>query len=217
MIWTDDVLFLHVPKTGGISITDHLLEHLNGSVSYTAEQPAKQAYGASFAHGRRHELMVEAQAFFQARGRSLEDFEEIFAVMRNPYDLEVSRYHYLQKGHEIDRGIAQDLAMEGDFTAYLEDAPFFGWSPPNIAGYYRIGERIPANLRILRFENLAAEINTRMNAHLDPDRGVLPHRNSSERDAYARYYDGRSEQLCYERHRWFFDLGFYPRLAIVGG
>lgn len=212
MIWTDDVLFLHVPKTGGISVTEFLLKNLEGSVAYTAEQPTKADHGATFVKGRRHELMVEAEAFFNARGRCLTDFAEVFAVMRNPYDLEVSRYHYLRLGHVIDQGLAQELALAGDFAEYLAAAPFFGWSPPNLTGYYRIGNYIPDNLRILRFESLAHELDSRMAPYLKAGRALLPHLNKSDHDDYRSYFDARTERLCFERHRWFFDLGFYPRL-----
>jgi len=131
--------------------------------------------------------------------------------MRNPYDLEVSRYHYLRKGHKIDRGVAQDLATAGDFKQYLAAAPFFGSMPPRLDRYFRIGDYLPRNLKVLRFERLATDIDTSMGPYLRADRTALPHMNKSHHDDFWTYYDEEAEELCYQRHNWFFDMSFYER------
>ena len=211
MIWNDQVLFLHVPKTGGISVTTYLLENLQHAPSYTAEHRIKNVERAEFHEGRRHETLIDAEAFFGSRGRSVNSFGAIFATMRNPYDLEVSRFHYLHKGHAIDKGLAQDLAMAGDFKKYLRFAPFFGSMPPRLDRYFRIGDVVPRNLRVLRFEHLDEDLENRMTAYLRSDRKPLAHLNRSHHEDFWSYYDDEAEELCYRRHPWFFDMSFYGR------
>ncbi len=211
MIWTDDILFLHVPKTGGISTTRFLLTNLEGRVQYTANHPVDEAPDAEYHEGPRHETLVQAEAFHSPRGRSVGDFAAVFAVMRNPYDLEVSRYHYLRKGHDVDRGRAQDLAIDDDFEKYLAEAPFFGSFPPRLDRYFRIGDYLPKNLHVLRFERLSTDLAEKLSDFLVEEPVPLPHLNKSDHDDYWRYYDKRCEQLCYQRHRWFFDMSFYQR------
>ena len=146
------------------------------------------------------------------RNLSLEHFEKIFVVMRNPYELELSRYSYLQKNLPQDRGRAQDIALEGDFKKYLETAPFFGMTPPRLDLYYHVNGYMPENLVILRYEHLAEGIERNLANFLTPGY-ELPHENESAHESVAEIYDSEMEELCYRRHRWFFDKSFYARSA----
>ncbi len=132
--------------------------------------------------------------------------------MRNPYDLELSRYAYLRKDLPQDRGKAQAIALAHDYRHYLKEAPFFGYNPPRLDLYFHIDGAIPDNLRILRFESLLEDIAGHLAPYLDPDY-ELPHHNASPHEHFSSVYDAEMEQLCYDRNRWFFDQGFYERLA----
>ncbi len=220
MIWNDEVLFLHMPKTGGMSLTAYLLENLAGPVRFTADvMPRVKPHRAKFIEGRRHETMADAESYFTYRGRSIEDFEAIFVVIRNPYDLEVSRFHYLQAGHKGDAGPAQDLALAGDYEKYLREAPFFGANPPRLDRYMRLGSVVPESLRVLRHEHLADDFDEMIGPHLRHDAPKkLPRLNASKRaDNYRQYYNAVTEELCYQRHRFFFDKSFYRRDRTLSG
>lgn len=215
MIWTKDILFLHVPKTGGMSVTEFLLKNLDGPVSYTSDTRHSGARHAKFIEGSRHETLADAESFFTYKNRSVFDFDAIFAVMRNPYDLEVSRYHYLRQGLKVDRGPAQDLALAGDFREYLRNAAFFGALPPRLDRYFQLGNVIPPNMQILRNEYLDVDLRMRLAPYLVANPTELPRSNTTQHDSWTEYYDDVTEELCYRRHRWFFDLGFYPRLPFA--
>jgi len=217
LIWNNELLFLHVPKTGGMSVTDFLLDNLALPVHYTTDSKHRRKKRARFHEGRRHETLVEAEGYFNSmRNSSISDFEVVVAVMRNPYDLEVSRYHYLQKGNAVDKGLAQDLAVAGDFTQYLREAPFFGASPPRIDRYFTIMGSMPDNLRIIRYENLEQDFHRLVGPHLANKRARLPHMNKSARSDWRDYFDEEAEELCYQRHAWFFDKGYYTRFDPAG-
>lgn len=215
MIWNEKVLFLHVPKTAGMSMTELLQSHLQGHVRGTEPsiREKKQKGGVTWFQGKRHENLFDAESFFTYRNRSIFQFARIFAVMRNPYDLEVSRYYYLRKGKAVDRGPAQQIALECSFAEYLQKAPFFGQNPPRLDKYFVMGTLLPANLVVLRYENLSDDIHFHLAPYLDVGDAELPHVNRSKRPDYASLYDAESEAACYRRHPWFFDKGFYSRMA----
>jgi hypothetical protein len=97
MVFNRDVLFLHVPKTGGVSVTNYLLQVLPAPVYYVTKGPVKQAAdreGVSFIAGEAHQTLATARKFLPAYGFELEQFPRILATLRNPYDLTVSYYTY---------------------------------------------------------------------------------------------------------------------------
>jgi hypothetical protein len=154
LIFNEDVLFLHVPKTGGMSVTEYLLRRLRTPVTVTAPEPSDEPSRARFLQGRRHETMAEAASELSYSGIDIDDFALILATMRNPYELEVSRYHYLRLANAWDSTEAQRIALDNEFPDYLRQAGFFGSAPPRFERYYQLAGRVPPNLRILRFENL---------------------------------------------------------------
>jgi hypothetical protein len=97
MVFNRDVLFLHVPKTGGVSVTNYLLQVLLAPVYYVTKGPIGQAAareGVSFIGGEAHQTLATARRFLRGHGFELEQFPRIFATIRNPYDLAVSYYTY---------------------------------------------------------------------------------------------------------------------------
>ncbi len=211
MIWNESILFIHAPKTAGMSMTTMLSAHLKGTVCVTGPYEALSESGRlEYIPGKRHETLLDAVSFFQERNIQLEQFEKIFVVMRNPYELELSRFAYLQKNLAQDRGKAQDIALEGDFRQYLANAPFFGKNPPRLDLYYHVDGVIPDNLAILRYEHLAQDIADHIAPYLE-GHYEIPYENQSAHASIEDVYDAELEALCHERHKWFFEAGFYSR------
>jgi len=97
MVFNHDVLFLHVPKTGGVSVTNYLLQVLPAPVYYVTKGPiglADAREGVSFIPGEAHQTLATARKFLPGHGFELEQFPRILATLRNPYDLTVSYYTY---------------------------------------------------------------------------------------------------------------------------
>ena len=212
MIWNKKILFLHCPKTAGMSMSNLLTNHLEGQVSMTIDTNKQYRKGNVFyIPGKRHETLIDAASFFNYRNIRLDQFERIFVVMRNPYDLELSRYHYLRNNFPSDRGIAQDIALNNDFRYYLQTAPFFGMNPPRLDLYFHLNGIILENLIILRFERLLFDIRLYLDNYLN-DSYSLIHKNQSEHKDFNEVYDEDMELMCYNRHSWFFDKSFYQRL-----
>ena len=214
MIYNDRFLFLHVPKTGGMALSDALLQSLQEPVSYAVPQGhAKTAkYGEQIITGKRHETLQGAKKFFTQAGQPdrLEQFECILAMVRDPYDIEISRFHYLQKGHPWDKGPAQDLALAGDFAEFVGNSTW--WF--KIEDFFILDGKMPHNLSIVRFENFTTQIPARF-ARFFKVPLVFSVQNNSVRDRAEEYINSDNEVLIYNKYRWLFDKGYYDRMVFA--
>ncbi|HEY6578008.1 MAG TPA: sulfotransferase domain-containing protein [Rhizomicrobium sp.] len=239
MLFNDRLLFLHVPKTGGTSVTSYLIRNLRGGVTITEPRDrlpapdrvstlARMKFGVRRLRrqlallrrpkvrrlaGTRHETLTEASETLARLGRRLEDFETIVAVIRNPYDLEVSRFHFFRRGHLGVAGLAQEyaeeLALAGDFAAFARKAAYHGRLPGRIEDWFEIDGRMPANLRIIRFEKLETDLHCALASLCTA--APLPRLNASAHAPYKEYIAPAIEEAIYRKYRWLFDRGFYPR------
>jgi hypothetical protein len=240
MLFNDKLLFLHVPKTGGVSIEQFLIHTLPGRITVTDELRPTNAWKrlptsvrlrlrlktllkrwgmwlpqrVIVVEGKRHQRMQQARDTLAGLGRRLEDFHAVLAVVRNPYDLEVSRYHFLRLGYHGVKGLArareQKIAMEEDFETFACKAPYHGRLPAQIEEWYELDGRLPENLRILRFENLESDLH-RAVGELYPVTARLPRLNASEHAPYTAYLTPNAEEVIYRKYHWLFERGFYVR------
>jgi hypothetical protein len=228
MLISDRVLFLHVPKTGGLSVSDYLVHNLAGPIeeSLGAKVDPHAERQFPFADlpgrvrvfpGRRHEDLRQATDVLAERGRSLADFDVVLAVVRNPYDLEVSHFEHLRKPSVIERR-GEDAppvraATSGDFGYFVEHAPFYGCLPARMERYYTLDGEVPVNLRLVRFEQLSEAVREAV-APYSLDRWPFPHVNASIRRPYRDYLTPAIEQAIYDKYRYLFE--HYPREQITG-
>lgn len=226
MIFNDDVLFLHVPKTGGLSVTRYLLDTLPKplAITHPIYDDGLDRRGITQVDGARHESMAEARDILRALGRDIPQFRMVMVGMRNPYDQEVSRYAYLRQGHHWESGPEQDLALASDFETFAIGNCQAGgrWNqygleggrprPNEIRDYYMLDGALPDNLTVIRFEHLADDLLGALAAIGIVGAPEFPWDNRSDHSAYATYYSPAAEAAVYDRYRWVFDQGFYGRL-----
>lgn len=209
MIFNDEFLFIHVPKTAGMSVSDALLNSLRGSVHYAVQE----GHGARMAAekiipGKRHQTLASANLYFkQAKlNHRVENFKYVMAMVRNPYEMEVSRYHYLRKGHLWDKGLNADLALAGNFADFVAGSRW--WF--QFRDYYTVNGIIPENLYIVRFENFEQTIQLTFGDCFHK-KFQVKRLNKSHSTDYRRYYTDELEELVYKKYQWIFDKGYYPR------
>lgn len=215
MILGRQVLFVHVPKTGGMAVTRYLLAALPRPLWYTHpdHDPALDE-GVIQLQGIRHETLAESVAIAARVGIDAHRLPLMLGVLRNPYALEVSRFAYLQKGHPWDAGANQDLALAGDFEAFATQSTDHGGSERPIEAYFEIEGAIPAAMRILRQETLHEELPQVLHEAgiTVPPTATLAAENESRHGPWIDYYSRAAAEAVAARYRWVFDHGFYDRV-----
>jgi SAM-dependent methyltransferase len=222
MIFSKDILFLHVPKTGGMSVTSYLLDLLPPPVYYVRPPDLREDFarrnGVVPIVGPRHGSLADAADLAREQGLALSDFKLLIAVLRNPYSLDVSLYHYLRTGHPWDEGPNQRLALTRDFATFAASSSFSGdiASPlqshrPLESYFYWEGE-FPANLTIARFESLEADVKDALSSAGIATDLKFPWKNKSRHEDFSAYYTKEAEEAVYRKYKWVFDAGFYERM-----
>jgi SAM-dependent methyltransferase len=219
MIFSTDVLFLHVPKTGGTSMTRYLLEVLPPPVHYTrpagVEEDYAQRDGVVHIIGRRHETLPDAVDLLRKYDLTLAAFKLILAVIRNPYSLEISRYHYLREGHPEDAGRDQQLALTRDFPAFAAESSFTV-DGHGLDSYFYWEDRLPENLTIARFESLEGDVKQALHSVGIASDHTFHWMNRSRHDDFSSYYTEKAENAVYDKYKWVFDAGLYERMPQLG-
>ena len=156
--------------------------------------------------------MQEAADILAEHGRAIEEFRLILAVVRNPYDLQVSHFEHKRKAHVLKRHHSDDpvarLARSNDFAAFVKNAPFYRAS--RIESYYQLKERNLPALRIVRFEQMAKDLRDALSSIGVENGFELPHRNKTVgRRDWRDYLTPETEAAIHGKFGFLFD--FYPR------
>ncbi len=220
LVFNNRVLALHVPKTGGNSLSVYLLQTLARPIVYQSWHPRTEIDhdAITFIQGNPHASLRDAATLTRNYGMELSDFIAILVVLRNPYELEVSRYEsFRQQAHDPALSTRDhDLARTLDFPSYIKAylAPNGVPRSRNLEQLVSIDGKIPTNLRYIRFEHLVPETRLRLREAGIAADGDFPWLNRSLHASAESYYTSRAEEIVYQAHRWMFDQGLYERLPI---
>ena len=227
MVWNEELLFLHAQKTAGMAVSEVLWNTLRTPVFSSVPLGHWDRIlrpGVAQVLGHRHENLYEAAVILKPFKRQLSDFAVILAVMRNPYDMEISRYYHLRKPEAFEEGEDRELARTLSFQEFVLRSKFRTPRPfdpklqfqESIKNYYALGDAFLKNLRVLRYENLASELNRELQA-LGYEPVTLPLVNVSEerkeRSHAQLISSAEVEAAIYQKYRWLFEHGFYPRIS----
>jgi hypothetical protein len=211
MLITDRILFIHPPKMAGMAITRFLVENLPGSKMLTIPlHHAQDLGGVQIVEGIRHETLAQGSQILTQLDRPLHSFDAILSVVRNPYDLEVSRFHYLRLDNPWDRGRDKEIALTGDFAWFCKEAPYFGNLPSRIETWYTLDGVMPANMHVLRVETLGQSLPAFLKDFCTI-RYPLTRENATRHRPFPYYLTPFTENAIYEKYRWLFR--YYPRLV----
>jgi hypothetical protein len=192
-----------------MAVEQALCRSLKGDI-YAVARPGEflSQHNVKFIHGNRHQTLKGADQFFKDAQlpHRLRKFKKIIAMIRNPYEIEVSWFHYLRLGHEWDAGKAQNLAKTGNFAEFVRGSTWWFDYPD----YYTVGGVIPTNLHIIRYEDFPAAFSTEF-ANFFQTPFVVKKVNVSHKTRYSDYYDRELESHVYRKYQWLFDQGYYKR------
>lgn len=221
MWWNDPkCIHVHIPKTGGNSITGALHSAWDGKP--LAERMARRVRlgGRGPVASRRFHKHAKARDICTVVGEPAWHDHFSFAVVRNPWDLMVSSYHWWLKQGEGGTSVRvkprhdwpehRDVAALGSFPRFMESS----------YGRDRINEHV-GSIRdwicdhdgqvlvdvVCRFERLEEDWNAI--ADMLGIHAALPHLNRGSRGAYQQYYDGPAKQIVAERFAWAIDYFGY--------
>jgi hypothetical protein len=162
-------LFVHIPKTGGMSVRKFLVERFGYNVrTYASEE------GADL-----HDTLFQLE---HLNPTSPDTF--VFAVCRNPYRRAYSYYSYFLK-----EGMIPDCSFE-EYLKDIDETPFRNFRQDHfMQGRWLITQRAYPKRYVYRFENLA---------EFEEQWGCkLPHENTSGFDVqkYLQAYTPDAKKL----------------------
>jgi len=226
VIFNDNVLFIHIGKTGGLSCSDYLLNNLQPPVYNCHADALRDAerYDSTevipVISVPRHAILAEAAAFTNdLKGMTLDMFKTIIAVVRNPYTLEHSYYQHLRKPRVRKRIMDSDPEIlnlaAGDFGVFVERAGYHR-EDTRQEDFFTVDGEMPKNVTLLRFEDVRNSLPEAIaNYRKAGPEFPFPHRNKSDYDnSLTELLTPEVEELIYQKHRYMFDSGIYQRAKL---
>lgn len=217
MIFNNELLFLHLGKTGGTSVSWLLCNTLKPPVFNVHEQNKKGANTVGsefFIEGKRHANLHEAKEMIENFGMKLSDFKLILVMVRNPLDIELSHYKHLRKNKVIVR------ARDGEYNNLknrIKEArgSFEKFASSNVVhftgtlkDFYTINNKIPKNLTIVKMEEMDKVLPDLLQPFQIQTK-LLPHRNKSDEKFDSSSLSQRALKNIYMKYKWIYDQGIY--------
>ena len=236
--FSDDLLFVHIPKCAGTAVRQWLKEYVPGTTDFRDE-------GCNLPIG--HIPLKDIERY---TGRTPDSFDKIIAIVRNPYSHQLSQWLFWRDRH--DRGgyhvHDQVAATHQTLTSFLHDArcDFHLWYEsqvgssddagamlkrraahvnryPHYGGYFKywvtINGEAPPNLRLLRMEELDDVWLQEVGEYAVPDAPglrVVNERTKRERDMKEvfEYYGPQAVTIVNDKFEWTFANKFYQQMFV---
>lgn len=235
-VYSDDLLFIHIPKTGGTSAKAWLWEHLPGARGqWPGDDPAGGADRDDGGLPIGHVPLMDVERF---TGRAPDSFQRIVAIIRDPYEQQLSQWMFWRERYAAGQMHPHDIAAarHARIGSWLGDpmSNFHLWyeqthgerrrldfSRPDAAdygGYYRywltVDGRIPPNVTVVHMERMADEWPAAVRGFVPDDAPPLPRRNVGSRRPYPTqaYYTPEAARIVEAKFAWAFSE-HYPRWA----
>ena len=219
MVFNNELLFIHIGKTGGTSAAKYLCSTLNGPVYNVVPSGAQKIqYGhETNLIGQRHATLEEALIYTKFHYTlGLSDFKKIVAVIRNPYNLEISLFNYYKKMMELNPTFLdgapkrKEIVLQDDFAAFVK-GKFYHRNGTHIKKYISIDGRIPKKVEVIKFEEMTdrfVELGKTF-GNGNPD---FPHLNKTKPVNIRDFVTPELEPIIYRKYSWVFKYGGYKRI-----
>ncbi len=219
MVFNHEVLFIHLGKTGGMSVTNYLCNVLKPPVIHVVKKDefenTKQSGHEVIYPWKRHANLVEADKFLKDFGIQLSDFKLIFCVVRNPLELDYSYYKHLRSERYVKTLSANPAnkrllaAANAEYEAFaLQNFTHF---KGKLKDFFEIDGAVPDNMKIVRFEELAVAVPELISTFAIKQL-PFPYLNKSDKVKSQRPELGATafDSVC-KKYNWIFE-NYYPSL-----
>jgi len=197
---THSFIFFHVAKVAGVSIRDALTPYTQEPERFITKRPPQNINGQRNPLYDRWDSMLTHATVAQTQRALPEQFASFykFAFVRNPWDWQVSMYHFVLKMQaDLD---AHTVAQLGSFERYLAWVVATDKPRPFPRGATKFQKAMLVDKSgqlgvddIGRFETLSEDFN-RFAAKIGIDVS-LPNLNRSQHKRYHDYYDDHTKKL----------------------
>jgi hypothetical protein len=237
--YNDDVLFIHIPKTGGWSVKQYMAKVLPDVLWPDPERPETlEASKLPIGHVR----LADIERF---TGRPLDSWKLVLAVLRDPYEQQLSQWSFWRDRYARgDRHIHDVVAAAyPTLTAWLEDprCDFDVWymqhvgypdvlaqrtmkwqeSPEGQNRYSGFGGcywfwlevdgKIPDNVTTIDVSEIGQQVPRLLKPFASGEAAVEKLNTSPHGRKTSDYYTPRAAQLVEEKFAWTFERELYPR------
>ena len=213
-------IFIHVGKTGGMSMREVLLPFCTEPEKFKIRRPPKlKDDQPNPMYAVWETLLLHAKARDVQKELPPEVFNSFFkfAFVRNPWDLQVSMYHFVLREPEAPRHA--EVKACGSFDAFVE------WvvktADPYPKGITKLQSEMLADSQgkllvdfIGYYETLSADY-SRVCEKVGID-APLPHLNKSVHKDYRSYYNDRTRALIAEHFKSDIELFGYSFDGLLG-
>lgn len=238
--YSDDLLFIHIPKCAGTSIRQWLKQYVPGTIDFADEDS-----GLPIGH-------IPLKDIERFTGRAPSSFKKIVSVIRDPYTQQLSQWLFWRRRRERGGIHIHDVvaALHPSLTSWLHDArcDFHLWYEshwgsseteswrglnldrtaahsnryPHYGGYYRywltIDGEPPPNLTLFRMEQLDQAWLDVVGDFATPDAPGLPTVNrgndaSDDREVAMPWYTPHAIGIVNDKFAWTFDRGWYSKIV----
>jgi hypothetical protein len=153
MIYSPNIVFIHFQKTGGMSVTSHLINILDDPVTLIAWERSHAATRKSALTPERRDKLTcivgerhakPADAFEIMAANDLPPPDRAFVMIRHPVELMLSYYKHLRKPRVwAHRGMTEDtlvghvrVAVQQNFGQFIKKVRFYGQSDEDLARFF---------------------------------------------------------------------------------
>ena len=193
------VLYIHVPRTAGTSVT-RFLDAIDSAATARADQIEMPS---TVATTTKHVKAIDAQILL---GPQLFEQYHKIVVVRNPWDLMLSSYRwwctYAHMSYDTigPASILRNLSFP-EFIDSIYGRYFINEHYGRVKDWYQDQQQDLVD-DIIRYEHLRVDLQSALErAGLRVDTGALPNLNASAHTPYRDHYSAKARDIVYERHK----------------